>query len=907
MGDRVVTAVLSFLILAGNISAQTRLSGHMNARAVAENDLGRAESTLQMTGMMLMLKPSAAQQADLDNLLKQQQEPASPLFHQWLTPEQYADRFGASQAEIDQLTGWLKGANLTVVSVAPSRNEISFSGNVRDVEAAFSTQIHRYRVAGESHFANASEPAVPAQFSRLVLAIHGLHDFRMKARAKRLPLAKYDPRYTSSSSGVHSLGPGDINAIYNVKALFDSGYTGKGQKLVVVGQTDILLSDIQTFRSFFALPANDPQIVLVPGSKDPGYVSGDQDEANLDVEFAGAAARDATVLYVNSTDVNVSLQYAITQNLAPGISMSYGDCEYDTGNSGLSALNMLANQANAQGITWLAASGDNGAADCYVDNLRGNTGANFAVDAPASVPGVTGVGGTEMNEGSGNYFAAANDPTHTSVSTYIPEMAWNDSAQDGAPSASGGGASLYFSKPSWQTGTGVPADGFRDVPDISLDASNDHDPRLFYTTGTLAAVGGTSVAAPTFAGIIALLNQYTKSSGQGNINPRLYAMAASVPAAIHDIVLGNNTVKGCTGVRGCTLGPVGFDAGVGFDQVTGLGTVDAYNLVLNWASTSTTAKSPVSMTLTSNSTSVNVASGNITLTATVKAAAGTPTGTVTFLSAGTTLGTAALSGSTATLALSTSKLPVGFDSVSAEYSGDSTFAPAAAGLSIAAVSNSVMSIQGITNGASFNQAFSAGEIISIFGTQLATATATGAVVPLPTSLGGATVSIAGTAAPLYYVSPTQINAQIPYATTPGIAAPVTVTVGSQSATGLIPISTYSPGIFLDSTGAPAGFQTAKRGQTIAIYITGQGPVSPTPATGGLPASGATPVPNYTVAITVGGASVSTPYAYIGIPAWAIGLTQINFTIPAAAPLGVQQIVVTIGATISSPATINITG
>jgi uncharacterized protein (TIGR03437 family) len=909
MGDRALSVFLSFFILTLGLAAQTpaaiRLTGHVNPRASAANDRGRAEASLQMDSMMLMLKPTAAQQADLDNLLKQQQDPGSPSFHQWLTPEQYADRFGATQSEIDGLTAWLKASNLSVASVARSRNEITFSGNVRDVESAFSTEIHRYNVGGESHFANATEPAVPAQFASLVQAIHGLHDFKLKARAKRSELAKY----TSGSSGSRTLGPGDIAAIYDIKPLLDSGVSGKGQKLVIVGQTDILLSDIESFRSFFGLPANDPQIVLVPTSKDPGISSGDQDEANLDVEFSGAAARDATVIYVNSTDVTVSLTYAITQNLAPVISMSYGDCEYDTGNSGLATLQTLANQANAQGITWLAASGDSGAADCYEDNLRGNTGANLAVDAPGSVPGVTSVGGTEMNEGTGSYFAAANDATHTSVSTYIPEMVWNDSAVDGAPSSGGGGASLYFAKPSWQTGPGVPADGSRDVPDVSLDASDAHEPRLFYSAGELAAVGGTSVAAPTFAGIVALLNQYTKSVGQGNINPRLYAMAQSVPSAFHDIIVGNNIVNGCTGVRNCTVGSVGYNAGVGFDQASGLGSVDAFNLVTNWTVTSTTAKTPVSMTLTSAT-----ATTGFTFTASVTASSGTPTGTVSFFSGGASLGTATLSKGLATLTVATSALTLGFDSVSAEYSGDSTFASAGASVGLGVYSPSAMSIQGITNAASYQQGFSTGEILSIFGSLLAGSAQSAATVPLPTTLAGATVTINGTAAPIYYASPTQINAQIPYGNYCGqsgcIAAPVTVTYNGQTVTASIPIASYSPGIFIDSTGAPAGYQTAKRGQTIALYITGQGAVSPQPANGALPASGTTPIPQNTVNVTVGGVQAATPYAYIGMPAWAIGLTQVNFTIPNATPLGSQPVIVTVtgsqGTTISAPANITIT-
>ena len=917
MGDRSITIILSLFSLAVGLSAQTTssrvtLTGNVHPAATAANDQGRVDASLNLSGMLLMLKPTAAQQADLESLLAQQQDPTSANYHQWLTPEQYADRFGRPQADVDKITAWLTGAGLNVSSVARGRNSILFSGNVRTVESAFATEIHRYNVNGESHFANATEPSVPAAIGGMIQAVHGLNDFRMKPRLKK-SLA----RYTSGSSGYHSLAPDDIAAIYDIKPILDSGITGTGQKLVIVGQTDILLSDIASFRSFFNLPPNPPQILLVPGSPDPGIQSGDQDEANLDIEFSGAVARNATVIFVTSTDVVVSAQYAINNNLAPVLSMSYGDCESDTGSSGsegLIALQALAQQGNAQGITWLAASGDSGAADCYLDGLRGNAGGELAVDAPGSIPEVTSVGGTEMNEGSGTFFALANNANHASVSTYIPEMAWNDSLIDGSPSASGGGVSSYFSKPSWQTGTGVPADGYRDVPDLALTASDAHDPMLFYSAGSIGAVGGTSCAAPTLAGIMTLLNQYLvanglqKTAGLGNINPRLYVMAQSAPAAFHDITVGSNIVNGCIGTRNCNVGNVGYNAGVGYDQATGLGSVDAFNLITSWAVTTTApAKAAASMTLTSSASSVQN-SASVTLTATVSGTGGiAPTGTVTFLSGAASVGTATLSSSVASLTVAASKLAVGFDSVSAEYSGDSNYATAGATVSLAIVSPTIMSIQGIGNAGSGNQAFSPGEIISIYGTLLSSGTVVGSTVPLATALGSASVTINGIAAPLYFVSPGQINAQIPYEVLPGIAAPLTVTYNGQTVTSTIPMSSYSPGIFIDyTTGGPAGYPTAKRGTSIALYITGQGAVSPQPATGALPAAGTTPKPQNTIYITVGGVQASTNYAYIGMPAWAIGLTQINFTIPSTAPLGAQPIQVTIGGATSAAATITIT-
>jgi uncharacterized protein (TIGR03437 family) len=503
-------------------------------------------------------------------------------------------------------------------------------------------------------------------------------------------------------------------------------------------------------------------------------------------------------------------------------------------------------------------------------------------------------------------------------------MVWNDSATDGSPAAGGGGASAFFAKPTWQTGSGVPADGMRDVPDISLPASDAHDPILVYTSsnnsgntpltvGTLQLVGGTSCAAPTLAGMLALLNQYLiangfeKTAGLGNVNPRLYALATT-PGVFHDITVGSNIVNGCTGVRNCTAGSVGYDAATGFDQASGLGSVDLYNLATAWAQTSTASKTGAALTLTSGGTTF-LSTSSVALTATVVPATnGTPTGTVTFYAGGVSLGSATVSAKAASLTVPASALPIGLVSVSATYSGDTVYEAAAASLNLTITSNTVMAIQGIVNAASGNQAFSPGTIISIYGSLLAGSTQSATTVPLPTSLGGVSVSIAGIPAPLYFVSPGQLNVQIPYTVSadPGLET-VSVTYNGQTVSAETPLDTASPGLFVNySTGTPVGLSTAARGQTVAIYITGAGPVSPTVVSGSTPSGTTTPVPTSAVAITVGGVAASTSYAYIGVPVWAIGLVQINFTIPATAPLGSQPVLVTIDGTTTQPANILIT-
>jgi subtilase family serine protease len=568
--------------IAGRIDNTHRmtLKGHVHPQARAANDEGRVAPSLEIPRITLVLRPSDAQQADLNQLLAAQQDPSSPEYHHWLTPEQFADRFGVSQSDIDQIKTWAEGQGLTVASVARARNGISLSGPASAVEQAFGTTIHNYRVDGEVHFANATDPSIPAAMQSVVKSIHGLSDFRLKARSVQ-------PLYNSLTSSAHYLAPDDVSTIFNMRSLYNTGIDGSGQTIVVVGQTQVNLSDIEQFRTYFNLPANDPQVMLVPNTRDPGVRKGDLQEADLDLEWAGAVARNASILYVYSRDVMDAAQYAIDQNLAPVMSMSYGQCETLTSSSDAATLESWGQQANAQGMTWIAASGDSGAADCYDGTSRSPSG--LSVDLPAALPEVTGIGGTQLAEATGSFWNTSNDANHASALSYIPETAWNDSAVEGSPSASGGGASTFFSKPSWQTGYGVPADGARDVPDISFPASPSHDGYLFFTSGKMQVVGGTSAGAPTFAGVVSLLNHYLSSNGRGssvgNVNPRLYSLAGSnSSAAFHDVTTGDNMVSAClsTRFRTCTSSAIGFSTGAGYDQVTGLGSIDAYNLVTGW-------------------------------------------------------------------------------------------------------------------------------------------------------------------------------------------------------------------------------------------------------------------------------------------------------------------------------------
>jgi hypothetical protein len=622
-------------------STVTVLRGNLHPLARPQYDQGKVDPSFKLERITMMFQPTAAQQTDLDALLASQQNPTSSSFHQWLTPEQYADRFGMAQSDLNKVTAWLQSHGLDIVEIPRSRNWVDFNGTAAQVESALHSEVRSYTADGKKFYANSAEPSVPAALSSVVLGFRGLNNFPVRPRSLRSINSSVQPYFTSSISGAHFISPGDFATIYDLKPLYSSSppIDGTGQKIVIVGQSNIKLHDVATFRSLSGLPANVPTLTLVPGSTDPLIVDGDVQESTIDIEWAGAVAKNATIIFVYSTNVFGSLAYAIQQGLAPVISISYGGCEPTFSASEVSTLVALAQQANAQGITIVSASGDGGATDCDGDlgNFPAVLGLN--ADVPASLPYVTGVGGTEFNEGNGVYWqTASGSDIVSSALSYIPEMVWNDSQLEGQLRAGGGGASSIFGKPSWQTGTGVPIDGARDVPDISLNASTAHDPdlvctQIHATTGApltsgcqngfrnsssdmnLTVFGGTSFGAPTFAGILALVNQKTASTGQGNINYILYPLAASNPTAFHPITTGDNMSPCTAGTQGCPNGgSIGFAATTGYDQATGLGTIDATNLVNAWPTGASGGTNP---TLTSISPiSISAGSADFTMTAT---------------------------------------------------------------------------------------------------------------------------------------------------------------------------------------------------------------------------------------------------------------------------------------------------
>jgi len=691
--------------------ASAVVQGSVPAKAQAKYDQGPVDPAMSLSYITMLLQPSAAQQVELKRLLEEQQDPASPNYHKWLTPEAYGDRFGLGANDVEKITYWLRAEGFSVVQVARGRDWIAFSGTAALIENTFHTPIHYFNVGGEQYFSNATEISIPQALRGIVAGFLGLNDFSLKPMGiGKATRADFFPIVESfyNLGGSHFLAPDDIATIYDIGPLYSAKIDGTGMKMVVVGQVDVSgsLSDIDNFRSAFGLAKNDPQQTIA-GGQNPGTNSGDMLESKLDLEWAGAVARNATILFITSATsvggVFNAAEYAIDNKLAPVISMSYGACESDNA-SFLAANEVELQKANSEGITFIASSGDTGAAACDsadTSPVRVAT-LGLSVNYPASSPEVTGVGGTEFSGDVSNasqYWNTSNGSNGGSAISYIPETSWNDTAGRNELSASGGGKSSCqgpgcasgFPKPTWQTGTGVPNDGVRDVPDVAISASPDHDGYIICNAGSCTngigasptIVGGTSASAPVLAGIVTLLNQGTGSTGLGNINSKLYTLAqTSGNGVFHDITTGNNIVpctpgtpsSGPAALQCPSGGTFGYSAGTGYDQVTGLGSVDAGNLVCQWLGKTC---GPVTLTVVPSQVPVPGTNTTVALTATVSAglSANTPTGTITFFNGVNQIGSpVAMSSGAASLNYNVASLAAGVYPITATYSGDTNFA-----------------------------------------------------------------------------------------------------------------------------------------------------------------------------------------------------------------------------------------
>jgi pseudomonalisin len=578
------------------------LPGNVHRLAISANRIGRSSANLPMEQIILVLKRRPGGDEELDKLISNQHDPTSPLFHQWLSPEEFGRRFGISDSDLDSIIEWLQSYGFRIDEVAPGRGSINFSGNAGQVERAFQTEINDYELEGKIHHGNGKGLTIPRALADVVHGVFSLHDFPNRSAIGRAFDQKKDqvvPDFIVGQ-GVRAMVPGDFATIYNVKPLYNNGIDGAGLTIAVASQSNININDVRKFRSTFGLPARDPVITVV-NKNDPG-VTDAEFETDLDVEWSGAVAKNATInLVVTKSTIAtygyvLSSQYIVTNKVAPIVSLSFGECENTEAieaapppiaGSRPQFFYGLWSQAVAQGLTVVAASADSGAAGC--DGQNDTVGTHgLGVITECSTPYNVCVGGTEFNDTSnpGQYWSSKPNNDQSTAVSYIPEVAWNESGANGGTGlhATGGGKSVW-PKPSWQVPPFVPADGFRDVPDVALNAAQHDGYVVIYGGITIlwstqnqqtTLTGGNSAAAPSFAGLMALVEQ-KNGQWQGNANMVLYPMGQSqygfgFPQVFHDITTGNNSVPGVPG----------YTAKVGYDQVTGLGSVDANALVNDW-------------------------------------------------------------------------------------------------------------------------------------------------------------------------------------------------------------------------------------------------------------------------------------------------------------------------------------
>ena len=717
-------------------SEQTLIKGSQHPLANPANEAGRVPASMRFHNITMTFSRSATQEADLDALLAAQQDPASSQYHRWITSDQFATRFGMAQADLDKVSNWLEQQGFTVDSVNRSRNAIQFSGSVAQVESAFRTQMHYYSNAGEQHFAPSTALSIPAALAPVVSNIRNLNNFQPRAQHTSLR-----PDFTSGVSGAVFFSPSDIVTAYDIKPLYSGGIDGTGQTIAIMGQSYVNVNDMKAFQSAAGLASKPPSLILVAGTGSDGTLkAGDEGESDIDLEWSNAVAPGANIVFVytgSDTRFGVydSAQYAVDEMVGNIISLSYSSCETEltAADFGSGGLDSIFKQAATQGQTVMAASGDSGSTACSpATNLTVAQQQAITVNYPASSAYVTGVGGTAMpasDIGGGANFStywnsngtggASNDLLN-SLKSYVPEIVWNDDSTQSL-SATGGGTSTLVPRPSWQSGVpGIPSGSFRLVPDIAFYSSPGFPGYLYCTSDvpsgqaascgsgfrtssadtSITVAGGTSFAAPIFAGMVALLNQKLNyTTGQGLVNPTLYKLAANsanyTSGAIHDVTSGNNN---CTaGVTFCGTTTGGFSAGTGYDEVTGIGSLDVAKIAALWpANTGASAGLTPTSTTVSASNSAPAAGVNVTFTVTVASSTGVtiPTGNVTLqVDGGTTFGGTTVAAqavsATGTLTYTASFTASGPHQVLAQYAGDATHAPSvgAADISIATTSS----------------------------------------------------------------------------------------------------------------------------------------------------------------------------------------------------------------------------
>jgi subtilase family serine protease len=538
-------APLSFACLLGLSYSDDRTQLAGNHPMAAENATIASDADPNMP-LEMQIRFALRHQAELKRLLAEQHDPASPNYHKWLKTGEFFHRFGPTAGEKKAIAEWLASEGLEVTETAPGH--IAFTGSTAQAQRTFAVKIARF--GNGDAFGNTADPFIPARFASVISAVTGLDNMVHAMPASNFTNSAVSPE--AVINGAQAFGPGDFQNFYDERTA--SGKDGGGDCIAVVGVSDFLDSTMSTFTAQFNLsPINYTREVH---GTNPG-INGAEIEAEIDLQWAHVAAPGASIVYHLGGYLVDDITGAVDDNQCGAISISYGFCgpspAFING-----VIDPLFEQAATQGQSVFVSSGDQGSAGLGVNPATNSCIVNStpSVNEMSADPNVTSVGGTQFKP---NFVNGADQG-------YVAESAWND-----VSGASGGGASQIFAKPEYQTGAGVPNDGARDVPDVAMMASP-NSPGAFLahdengTAEVVCCIGGTSLAAPLWAGFSRVIAEQAGDTRLGNLNPIIYQLAGQkgATAGIRDVTIGNNGYNGVAG----------FAAGPEYDQTSGWGSVD---------------------------------------------------------------------------------------------------------------------------------------------------------------------------------------------------------------------------------------------------------------------------------------------------------------------------------------------